>query len=95
MITSRITVGHPERAFRYGDDDEKKMQVQFACLCVLYDDLTLEFTAAKTLAWYEAAWKSFERSRPATLLQPASASLSVALICNLSSFICVNAASSP
>jgi hypothetical protein len=46
MITSRIKVGHPERLFRYGDEDEKKMQVQFARLCVLYDDLTLEFTAA-------------------------------------------------
>jgi hypothetical protein len=41
MITSRIKVGHPERVFRYGDDDEKKMQVQFAPLCVLHDDLTL------------------------------------------------------
>ena len=46
MITSRIKVGHPERVFRYGDEDAKKMQMQFARLCVLYDDLTLEFTAA-------------------------------------------------
>jgi hypothetical protein len=46
MITSRIKVGHPERVFRYRDEDEKNMQVQFARLCVLYDDLTLEFTAA-------------------------------------------------
>jgi hypothetical protein len=46
MITSRIRVGHPARAFRYADADEKKMQVQFARLCVLYDDLQLEFAAA-------------------------------------------------
>jgi site-specific recombinase XerD len=29
----------------------------------------------KTLAWYEAAWKSFKRSRPAASPQPASESL--------------------
>jgi hypothetical protein len=46
MITSRIKVGHPARVFRYNDADEKKMQVQFARLCVLYDDLQLEFAAA-------------------------------------------------
>ena len=46
MITSRIKVGHPARVFRYDDADEKAMQVQFARLCVLYDDLQLEFAAA-------------------------------------------------
>jgi len=46
MITSRINVGHPARVFRYDSADEKAMQVQFARLCVLYDDLQLEFAAA-------------------------------------------------
>src|SRR5687768_12332161 len=46
MITSRIKVGRPARVFRYDNADEKKMQVQFARLCVLYDDLQLEFAAA-------------------------------------------------
>jgi hypothetical protein len=46
MITSRIKVGHPARVFRYETEDEKRMQVQFARLCVLYDDLMLEFAAA-------------------------------------------------
>jgi hypothetical protein len=46
MITSRIKVGHPARLFRYGDADEKATKVQFARLCVLYDDLQLEFAAA-------------------------------------------------
>jgi hypothetical protein len=46
MITSRIKVGHPARLFRYENADEKQMQVQFARLCVLYDDLQLEFAAA-------------------------------------------------
>jgi hypothetical protein len=46
MITSRIKVGHPARVFRYDTEDEKQMRVQFARLCVLYDDLMLEFAAA-------------------------------------------------
>jgi hypothetical protein len=46
MITSRIRVGHPARVFRYSNAAEKQIQVQFARLCVLYDDLMLEFTAA-------------------------------------------------
>ncbi|HLG57923.1 MAG TPA: hypothetical protein VI485_21435 [Vicinamibacterales bacterium] len=46
MISSHTRVGRPATLFRYADADEKTMQVQFARLCVLYDDLTLEFTAA-------------------------------------------------
>ena len=46
MITSRIKVGHPTRVFRYDDLNERVMRAQFARLCVLYDDLMLEFTAA-------------------------------------------------
>jgi hypothetical protein len=46
MITARIRVGHPARVFRYDSDDEKRMRVQFARLCVLYDDLMREFAGA-------------------------------------------------
>lgn len=46
MITSRIRIGYLDRVFRYVDDDSKKMQVQFARIAVLYDDLMLESTAA-------------------------------------------------
>jgi hypothetical protein len=46
MIKSTTRVGHLARVFRYSDDDEKRMQVQFARLCVLYDDLMLEYAGA-------------------------------------------------
>jgi hypothetical protein len=47
MIKSTTRVGHPARVFRYSDEDEKKMQVQFARICVLYDDLMLEYAGAE------------------------------------------------
>ena len=46
MVTSRIKVGRPALLFQSATPDEKKVQVQFARLCVLYDDLQLEFAAA-------------------------------------------------
>ena len=47
MNKSTTRVGHPARVFRYSDEDEKKMQVQFARICVLYDDLMLEYAGAE------------------------------------------------
>jgi hypothetical protein len=47
MITSRTKVGHPARVFRYDSADEQKMMVQFARICVLYDDLMLEYAGAE------------------------------------------------
>src|SRR5688572_29181391 len=46
MVSSHTKVGHPAKLFRYADEAEKKMQAQFARMCVLYDDLTLEYAAA-------------------------------------------------
>ena len=46
MIKSKTRAAHLARVFRYSGDVEKQMQVQLARLCVLYDDLMLEFTAA-------------------------------------------------
>lgn len=48
MLKSTARVGHSARLFQYSDDDddEKRMQVQFARVCVLYDDLMLEYAGA-------------------------------------------------
>jgi hypothetical protein len=46
MLKSTTRVGHPARVFRYGDEDEKRMQVQLARICVLYDDLMREYAGA-------------------------------------------------
>jgi len=46
MIKSTTRFGRPARVFRSIDEDEKRMQVQFARIAVLYDDLMLEFAGA-------------------------------------------------
>jgi hypothetical protein len=46
MIKSTTRVGRPARVFRYGDENEKKMQVQFARIAVLYHDRMREFAGA-------------------------------------------------
>jgi hypothetical protein len=47
MMKSITRVGHIKPVFHYGSDDEKKMRVQVARISVLYDDLMLEYTAAR------------------------------------------------
>jgi hypothetical protein len=46
VLKSTTRIVYPARVFRYSDEDEKKMRVQFARLCVLYDDLMLEYAGA-------------------------------------------------
>ena len=46
MIGSRTFFTSLDRLFRYGDETEKQMQVHFARIAVLYNDLALETTAA-------------------------------------------------
>ena len=46
MTSSRTFFAGLARVFSYGDPDEKQMQVQFARIAVLYNDLALETTAA-------------------------------------------------
>ena len=50
MISSRTLFAPLDRLFRYTDNDEKAMQVQFARIAVLYNDLALENVAAKELS---------------------------------------------
>jgi hypothetical protein len=46
MISSRTLFASLDRIFRYGDEDEKQMQAQFARIAVLYNDLALETAGA-------------------------------------------------
>src|SRR5687768_11230474 len=47
MLKSTTRVGHLRAAFNYTNEDERVMRVQVARLCVLYDDLMLEFAGAR------------------------------------------------
>lgn len=46
MLKSKSWVKSIKWAFRWSDEDEKKMRIHFARMCILYEDLKLEFAGA-------------------------------------------------
>jgi hypothetical protein len=46
-LKSVIRAKSIQRVFRSSSEDEKKMQIQFARMCVLFEDLRVEYEGAQ------------------------------------------------